>query len=127
MKKIISTDKAPFAIGAYSQGVSFDNLIFTSGQIPLNPRTGKLIEGNFKVQVKQVLENLYFVMKAAGCSVENIVKITVYLVDLNYYKDLNEVFNDYFINSLPARSVVQVSALPMEAKLEIDAIGFIDK
>ena len=127
MKKIISTDKAPSAIGAYSQGVSFDNLIFTSGQIPLNPRTGKLIEGNFKVQVKQVLENLYFVMKAAGCSVENIVKITVYLVDLNYYKDLNEVFNDYFINSLPARSVVQVSALPMEAKLEIDAIGFIDK
>ena len=127
MKKIISTDKAPSAIGAYSQGVSFDNLIFTSGQIPLNPRTGKLIEGNFKVQVKQVLENLYFVLKAAGCSVENIVKITVYLVDLNYYKDLNEVFNDYFINSLPARSVVQVSALPMEAKLEIDAIGFIDK
>ena len=127
MKKIISTDKAPSAIGAYSQGVSFDNLFFTSGQIPLNPRTGKLIEGNFKVQVKQVLENLCFVMKAAGCSIENIMKITVYLVDLNDYQDLNEVFNDYFINSLPARSVVQVLALPMEAKLEIDAIGFIDK
>jgi len=123
--KIINTDKAPKAIGPYSQGVNYHNLVFTSGQIPLNPETGKLVCGDFKAEVLQVLENLDAVLNASNSSLQQVAKLTVFLTDLSNFPELNEVFLSYFDNHLPARSAVQVSALPMNARVEIEAIGTI--
>ncbi len=124
-KTVIQTQHAPKAIGTYSQGIIFQNLVFTSGQIPINPENGKLIENNFKLEVHQVLKNLNAVLKEGGSSLQSAVKLTVFLTDLSYFPVVNEVFNDYFPNDPPARSAVQVSALPMNARVEIEAVGFI--
>ena len=124
-KKVIQTQHAPKAIGTYSQGIIFQNIVFTSGQIPINPENGKLVENDFKLEVHQVLKNLNAVLKEGGSSLKSAVKLTVFLTDLSFFSEVNEVFNDYFPNDPPARSAVQVSALPMGARIEIEAVGFI--
>ena len=123
---VIETLDAPQAIGTYSQGIKSGNLVFTSGQIPLNPKTGKLINGDFKMEISQVLTNLNAVLKSGGSSLKKAVKLTVFLTDLSYFPQVNEVFKEFFPGNLPARSVVQVSALPMNAKIEIEAVGSVE-
>ena len=123
---VIETLDAPQAVGTYSQGIKSGNLVFTSGQIPLNPETGELINGDFKSEISQVLTNLNAVLKSGGSSLKKAVKLTVFLTDLSYFPQVNEVFNDYFPENPPARSAVQVSALPLNAKIEIEAIGSIE-
>ena len=124
-KTVIQTHYAPKAIGTYSQGIKFQNLVFTSGQISINPENGELIEDDFKLETHQVLKNLNAVLKEGGSSLQSAVKLTVYLTDLSLFPEMNEVFNDYFSNDPPARSAVQVSALPMNARIEIEAVGII--
>ena len=124
-KTVIQTQHAPKAIGTYSQGIIFHNLVFTSGQIPINPENSKLVENDFKLEVHQVLKNLNAVLKGGGSSLKSAIKLTVFLTDFSFFPEVNEVFNDYFPNDPPARSAVQVSALPMGARIEIEAVGFI--
>jgi 2-iminobutanoate/2-iminopropanoate deaminase len=123
---VIETLDAPQAIGTYSQGIKSGNLVFTSGQIPLNPETGELINGDFKSEISQVLTNLNAVLKSGGSSLKKAVKLTVFLTDLSYFPQVNEVFKEFFPENPPARSAVQVSALPMNAKIEIEAVGSIE-
>ena len=121
-KKIIETNTAPKAIGAYSQAVSFKNLFFTSGQIPLNPDSGTIISENIENQIIQVLDNIENILISEGLTFKNILKLNVYLTDLNDFTLLNNIFIDRFKTEFPARSVVQVSRLPKDSKVEIDAI-----
>ena len=121
-KKIINTKNAPAAIGTYSQGIVYDNLIFTSGQIPINPKTNEVISEKFENQIDQVLYNLEQVLKAAGSGKKNIIKLTVYLTDLSNFEKLNSAFKSFFIDEFPSRSVVEVSALPKNVQVEIEAI-----
>ena len=125
-KSVIQTPDAPKIIGTYSQGIRSKNLVFTSGQIPINPKTGELIIGDFKAEVYQVLINLDATFKGGGSSLQSAVKLTVFLTDLAYFAQVNEVFNSFFPNDPPARSAVQVSALPMNARIEIEAIGYVE-
>ena len=125
-KSVIQTPDAPKVIGTYSQGIRSKNLVFTSGQIPINPKTGELIIGDFKAEVHQVLTNLDGVLKAGGSSLQSAVKLTVFLIDFSYFTQVNEVFESFFPSAPPARSVVQVSALPMNARIEIEAIGYVE-
>jgi 2-iminobutanoate/2-iminopropanoate deaminase len=125
-KDIISTSKAPQAIGPYSQAVRFDNLLFISGQIPLEPGSGEILKGDIKAQTKQILENLKGVLTAGGSSLDNVLRTTIFLTDLEDYADVNEMYTQFFEKSMPARSTVQVSRLPMEVRIEIDAIAGIN-
>ena len=125
-KSAISTPNAPKAIGTYSQGIRSGDLVFTSGQIPINPQSGKLISDDFKAEVHQVLNNLDGVLKGGGSSLQCTIKLTVFLTDLSYFAQLNEMFDAFFPEDPPARSAVQVSALPMSARIEIEAIGFVE-
>ena len=119
----IKTDKAPQAIGAYSQGVAADKFVFTSGQIGINPETGELAMENFEAEVLQVLKNVQSVLEAGGSDINNAVKLSVFITDLSNFKLVNNVFIDFFNGDYPARSVVEVSALPLNANIEIEAIG----
>ena len=119
---IVNSSNAPDAIGAYSQAINFKNLIFTSGQIPIDRKTNNIVSDIFKDQIIQVLYNLNEVLVSAGSNKKNIVKLTVYLTDLSNFNQLNEAFEHFFVDNFPARSVVEVSALPMNVKVEIDAI-----
>ena len=123
---VIETLDAPQAIGTYSQGIKSGNLVFTSGQIPLNPKTGELINGDFKMEISQVLTNLNAVLKSGGSSLKKAIKLTVFLTDLSYFPQVNEVFKEFFPENPPARSAIQVSALPMNAKIEIEAVGSVE-
>ena len=123
---VIETLDAPQAIGTYSQGIKSGNLVFTSGQIPLNPETGELINGDFKSEISQVLTNLNAVLKSGGSSLKKAIKLTVFLTDLSYFPQVNEVFKEFFPENPPARSAVQVSALPMNANIEIEAVGSVE-
>ena len=123
---VIQTPDAPQAIGTYSQGIKSGNLVFTSGQIPLNPASGKLINNDFKSEITQVLINLNAVLNGGGSSLKNAIKLTVYLTDLSNFSQVNEVFKEYFPENPPARSAVQVSALPMNARIEIEAVGSVE-
>ena len=123
---VIETLDAPQAIGTYSQGIKSGNLVFTSGQIPVNPETGELINGDFKSEISQVLTNLNAVLKSGGSSLKKAIKLTVFLTDLSYFPQVNEVFKEFFPENPPARSAVQVSALPMNAKIEIEAVGSVE-
>ena len=125
-KFVIHTTEAPKAIGTYSQGIKSDNYVFTSGQIPINPQSGELIKGDFKSEVKQVLINLNGVLKGGGSSLQQAIKLTVFLTDLSHFAQVNEIFNEFFPDNPPARSAVQVSALPMNARIEIDAVGHVE-
>ncbi len=124
-KVVIHTTEAPKAIGTYSQGIKSDNFVFTSGQIPINPQSGELIKGDFESEVKQVLINLNGVLKGGGSSLQQAIKLTVFLTDLSHFAQVNEIFNEFFPDNPPARSAVQVSALPMNARIEIDAVGHV--
>ena len=121
-KEIISTKKAPSAIGPYSQGMIVGDLVFTSGQIPLNPENGELVTEISKATV-QVKANLSAVLEAAGSSLEKVIKTTIFLQELNDFEKVNEIYGDYFKDNLPARSCVQVAKLPKGAIIEIEAIA----
>jgi len=123
MKQQIKTDKAPQAIGPYSQGILTQNFLFVSGQIPINPATGEMVTGSIKEQTRQVLENLKAVLEAAGSSLSQVVKTTVFLQDMNDFSQMNEVYANYFEPPYPARSTIQVGRLPRDARLEIEAIA----
>ena len=124
--KTVKTDKAPQAIGPYSQAKITGNFIFTSGQIPLKI-DGTMVVDNFEEECIQVLDNLKAILEYSGSGIFNIIKLTVYLTDLSNFNILNKVFEQYFDNSLPARSTVEVSALPKDSRVEIEAIGYINE
>ena len=121
-KEIISTKNAPQAIGPYSQGVKTGNLIFISGQIPLNPETGDLVSGSIEDEANQVLKNIKSICDAAGYGFEDIVKITIFLTDLGNFTTVNEVMANHFLEPYPARATVEVSGLPLGVNVEIEAI-----
>lgn len=122
MKKIINTEYAPAAIGPYSQGLVVGDLIYTSGQLPLNPET-KVLETEIKTATKQSLENCKAILEAAGASLDKVFKTTVFVKDLNDFAAVNEVYGTYFNENPPARSCVQVAKLPMDAPIEIEVIA----
>lgn len=124
-KQIIQTTDAPQAIGPYSQAVRIDNLVFLSGQIPLDPATGKIVEGDITVQTRRVMDNLGAVLRAAGASFNDVVKTTIFLADLGHFAKMNEVYGGYFTSEPPARATVQVGALPRNVLIEIDMIAHI--
>tara|TARA_B100000674_G_scaffold164056_1_gene131528 strand:+ start:300 stop:770 length:471 start_codon:yes stop_codon:yes gene_type:complete len=121
-KEIISTTSAPQAIGPYSQAVKTTNLMFISGQIPLDPVTGNLVEGSIEDQANQVLKNLRSICEAAGYSLDDAVKITIFLTDLSNFSVVNDVMKEYFSEPYPARATVEVSGLPLGVNVEIEAI-----
>ncbi|MEO2508070.1 RidA family protein [Clostridium paraputrificum] len=123
-KEVIFTEKAPKAIGPYSQAQKVGNLLFTSGQIPLNPSTGELVT-EIKAATKQSLENVKAILEAAGTSLENVVKTVVYIKNMNDFGEVNEVYGEYFKENAPARSCVEVARLPKDALVEIEAIAII--
>lgn len=118
----ISTDLAPRAIGTYSQAIKFGNTVYLSGQIPLDPRTMELVEGDMETQIRRVFDNLGNVAKAAGGSFEQVVKLTVFLTDLSHFPLINQVMEDHFEQPYPARAAVGVAALPKGAEVEMDAV-----
>jgi len=122
-KKVISTDNAPAPVGTYNQAIVTGNLIFISGQIPLDPATGELVDGDFKTRCKRVLENLKAIVEASGSSIDRIVKTNVYLTDLSNFSEVNEVYADYFTSDPPARAAVEVSKLPLGVDIEIECIA----
>ena len=121
-KKRINTDKAPAAIGPYSQGITTGGFLFTSGQLPIDPETGKLSEGSTEKQAHVALRNLKYIAEEAGTSLDKAVKITVFLADIADFQAVNAVYAEYFAEPFPARSAFQVAALPLGAALEIEAI-----
>lgn len=123
-KEIILSKKAPAAIGPYSPALKVGNLIFASGQVPVDPRTGKMIEGDIEAQTRRALENLKAVLKPYSIGLENVVKATIFLKDMNNFSRVNKVYGEYFKEKFPARSCVEVSRLPKDAEIEIEAIAF---
>lgn len=124
--EIISTDKAPGAIGPYSQAIKLGNLVFTAGQIPLDPATGQIVEGDITAQAERVMMNLVAILEAAGSSIDRVVKTTCFLSDLGNFSAFNEVYARYMGANRPARSTVQVAALPAGAMVEVEAIAECD-
>lgn len=122
-KEIISTDKAPKAIGPYSQGIKAGGFIFVSGQIPLEPETGIVVTGDIDVQTERVLKNIAGVLEASGSSLEGVVKTTVYLKDMADFPKFNECYAGFFPVNPPARATVEVSRLPKDVRIEIDAVA----
>ena len=123
-RKIINTNKAPLPIGAYNQGIVTNGFIFTAGQVPIDPATGNLIEGNFKERVRQVMKNLNNILEESGTAFSNVAKFTVFLTDMSNYAAVNEVFSEFIKESYaPARSLVAVSALPAGTDIEIECIA----
>ncbi|MBI3189368.1 MAG: RidA family protein [Ignavibacteriales bacterium] len=123
-KTIVLTDKAPAPIGPYSQGVKVSGtFVFTAGQIPLNPKTGTVVGVHIATQTQQALENLKAILEQAGASLESVVKTTVFLKDMNEFADMNKVYGDFFKSNPPARTTVEVSRLPKDVRIEIEAIA----
>ena len=123
-KTIIKTNKAPEPVGPYNQGIiARGALIFTAGQIPIDPDTNKIIEGTFEEQVERVLQNIKAVLEEAGSSMDNLVKVTVFLKDISNFGKVNDVFRKYFGDDAPARSAIQVSKLPLDVEIEIEGIA----
>lgn len=125
MKEIIETDKAPAAIGPYSQAVKFGNLLIASGQIPLTPE-GELVQGGIAEQTEQVIQNIKGLLEAAGTNLANVVKTTVFLADMNEFAAMNAVYEKEFTAPYPARSTVQVARLPRDVRVEIEVIVALD-
>jgi 2-iminobutanoate/2-iminopropanoate deaminase len=123
-KKIISTEKSPAAIGPYNQGIVVNGFLFTSGQLPINPVTGE-VPATIEKQTIQVLDNLKAIIEAAGSTIENVVKCTVYLQDMNDFAVMNQLYSTYFSTNPPARACVEVSKMAKNALVEIDAIAFV--
>lgn len=124
-REIIITENAPKAIGPYSQAVRIGNIVFCSGQIPINPLTGEFVSGGVAEQTEQVLKNLSAVLEAAGSSLQKVLKTTVFLADMNDFATMNEVYEKFFGENKPARSTVQAARLPRDAKVEIECIAFV--
>lgn len=124
-KKIVYTKNAPEPIGPYSQAILFNNLIYTSGQIPIDPGSGQLIDGDIKAQTKQTIRNIENILTSGGSDISKVIKVTVYLKDINEFPAMNEIYEEYFGTSKPARSTVQAAKLPKDAKIEMDAIAFV--
>ncbi len=123
MKVKILTENAPKPIGPYSQAIKLDNLIFVSGQIPIDPKTGEVIKGEIIEQTRQVLKNLQAILLAGNSSLSKVVKLTVYLTELEEFPQVNQVFEEFFEEDYPAREMVQVSRLPKDVKIEVSAIA----
>ena len=123
MNKIINSPNAPEAIGPYSQAIVSNGLIFIAGQICLDPQTGELNNPNFKTEVLQIMENINAILKESGSSLSNVIKCTVYVTDLNNFEIVNGIFKETFKENFPARSVVEVSKLPKNVKIEIDVVA----
>lgn len=123
--KQIATTKAPAALGPYSQGISTGNLVFISGQLPIDPATGKLLEASIGEQTNLIMRNIEAVAKEAGTSLKNIVKTTIFLTDLGNFQEVNTAYGSFFNEAPPARATVQVAALPLGANIEIEAIATI--
>jgi len=125
-KMTIKTEKAPQAIGPYSQGILTGNFVFTAGQISLDPETGEIVPGGIEAETRRVLQNLSSVLEAAGSSLDRVVKTTVFLRDMGDFARMNSVYAEFFTGSFPARSTVQVAALPKNAAVEIEAVAIVD-
>lgn len=123
MKTAISTSKAPAAIGPYSQAIQVGNLVYTSGQLPIDPATGSFPEGGIKEQTRQSLKNVQAILESAGLSMANVVKTTVFLADMGDFADMNAVYSEFFTEPYPARSAVAVKTLPKSAQIEIEVIA----
>jgi 2-iminobutanoate/2-iminopropanoate deaminase len=126
MKKIISTPKAPSAIGPYSQAVVVGDMVYTSGMIPIIPETGELETGDIKAQATQAIKNLIALLEASGASADSVVKTTVFIKDMNDFASVNEVYATFFTDNFPARSCVEVARLPKDVKIEIEAVAVIN-
>ena len=124
-KKVIQTVKAPKAIGPYSQAIQAGNLLFLSGQIPLDPASGEVVKGDIREQTRRVLENLKGVLESQHLGMEDVVKVTIFLKDMGHFSQVNEVYGTYFPSSPPARSTVEVARLPRDVDIEIEAIALI--
>lgn len=122
MKKVVSTDKAPAAIGPYSQAIEVNNMVYTSGVIPVVPETGEIPDGS-KAQAKQAFANLKNLLEAAGCDMDQVIKTTVFIKEMNDFAAINEVYAEYFPAPYPARSCVEVARLPKDVMLEIEAVA----
>ncbi len=125
MKQIISTDNAPKAIGPYSQAVAWNGIVYLSGQIPLDPATGQLVDGGITGQTVRVLENLKAVLEAAGSDLAHVLKTTVYLQDMGEFGAMNEVYGKYFVQDPPARATVEAARLPRDVRVEIECVAAI--
>ena len=123
MKKMISTPKAPAAIGPYSQAIQVGNLIYTSGQIPIDPATGQLVEGGIKEQTRQSLNNIQAILQEAGLTMASVVKTTVFMADMADFAEMNSVYAEFFTEPYPARSAVAVKTLPKNALVEIEVVA----
>jgi 2-iminobutanoate/2-iminopropanoate deaminase len=123
MRRAVSSDSAPKAIGPYSQAIQSGSLLFLSGQIPLDPATGQMVEGDIAAQTHRVFKNLQAVLQAAGATLDHVVRTTVYVADMNDFAAVNEVYGTYFASPAPARATVQAARLPKDARVEIDAIA----
>jgi len=124
-KKVIQTEKAPKAIGPYSQAIRAGSFLFLSGQIPLDPKTGELVKGDIREQARQVLENLKGVLESEKLGMKDVVRVTIFLKDIGNFNQVNEVYATYFPSSPPARSTVGVAKLPRDAEIEIEAIALV--
>ena len=122
-REVVTTEKAPRAIGPYEQAIKINGFLFTSGQIAIDPATGKLIEGDISVQTRRVLENLKAVLEAGGSSLDQVVKATVYLTDLSTFSKMNGIYAEYLGHVKPARSTVGVASLPLGASVEIELVA----
>jgi 2-iminobutanoate/2-iminopropanoate deaminase len=125
MKKVISTTKAPAAIGPYSQAIQVGNLVYTSGQIPIDPATGQFVEGGIKNQTRQSLLNVKAILEEVGLTMGDVVKTTVFMADMNDFADMNAVYAEFFAEPYPARSAVAVKTLPKGALVEIEVIAML--
>ncbi len=123
-REVIRTEQAPAAVGPYSQAIRVGNLVFTAGQIGIDPKTGQLQEG-LEAQTRQVMANLQAVLRAAGADLSTVVKTTIYMTDLSAFKTVNAIYGEYFTQDPPARSTVQVAALPLGALIEIEAVALV--
>lgn len=123
MKNVVKTDKAPQAIGPYSQAIEVNGMVYTSGVVPIDPATGNVVEGDIKVQATRVFDSMKALLEAAGSSCEDVVKTTVFIKDMNDFAALNEIYANYFTGNFPARSCVEVARLPKDVLIEMEAIA----
>ncbi|NLW23661.1 MAG: RidA family protein [Clostridia bacterium] len=121
-KEIVYSKKAPAAIGPYTQGVKAGDLLFISGQLPIDPGTGELLTGDIQTQTKQVMENLKAIIEEAGATLEDVVKTTIFLKDMNQFSLVNEAYGEYFKDNPPARACIEIARLPKDAQIEIEAV-----
>jgi 2-iminobutanoate/2-iminopropanoate deaminase len=125
MMKPVSTSQAPAAVGPYSQAMVIDRFVYTAGQVGLDPRTGKLVEGGLEAETRQALANLAAILEAAGSGLDRVIKTTVFLADMRDFPAMNAIYAEAFREHRPARSTVQAAALPLGARVEIDAVGYL--